>query len=124
MNKVPMAPTDIFGHTLDPGDIFVYCPGSKRNASLRVGIFIESFINNIGDFKIKVMLVTSPSKWSSKDVFSIIKPEVFSQRCSIVANPYFHIDSEIMIKTLKLIDKLKLDGVLPDFNDSPDQIQE
>lgn len=103
--------TDLFGHPLEAGDIFVYCPGSKRAASLRVGIFIETFTNNNGIEKVKIRLVTERG---IETAMSSIKPEIFSERSSIVSNPHFHIGSELMNNAIKAIDQLIESGDLPE----------
>jgi hypothetical protein len=102
--------TDIFGHQLEPGDIFVYCPGSKRSASLRVGIYIGTFINNNDLEKVKIRLVTQRGLESA---MSSIKPDIFSERCALVSNPHFHIGSTIMNNAIKSIDVLIESGDLP-----------
>lgn len=119
---------DIFGNVFEPGDLFLYCPGSKRNASLKVGIFIEvkeliplkkqksevkmSVTQQIlqrmdqakphrPDVRVKLM-----NDYGFGEVFSDIHLDTFGQRSSLLSHPEFVLDSKIIQRAIQVRDDL------------------
>ena len=80
--------TDMFGTELSRGDIFVYCPGSKRGASMNVGVFVDSHINHRDRPKAKVTFINDGHYESSE---TQIDADTFSSRTMLISNPYFYI---------------------------------
>lgn len=101
---------DILGTKLEAGDLVFYCPGSKRNATLKIGIFVGVFENEHYKAKAKIIFVSEFNRRTHH--VSMVNLKTFSSRCAIIPNPLFHINSEKIITALKLLDDLKCSGII------------
>jgi len=114
MSKVLQPVIDILGNTLYPGDIVAYCPGSKRRANLRIGVFVSTGLNSAKNQKVRVRLVEK----DNTGVTASIDLECFQERAVLVSMPQFHIDSKLVQQAIRALDDLKDDGLIVPENQS------
>lgn len=115
--------TDIFGNVFEPGDVFVYCPGSKRNASMRVGVFIavmpssrtaDKMRKGDPEMDVQIKLV---NPYGLSESLGYIALHTFSERASLIANPEFRLDSKLIQRAIQVIDDLKDSGLIRGSNE-------
>lgn len=111
---------DIFGNAFEPGDFFLYCPGSQRNASMRLGVFIDIAIpdkriplpgkkkitrrmDEILQPNVRVKLI---NEHGFGEVLAQMAASTFSKRAALLPNPEFSIDSKLIQRAIQIKDDL------------------
>lgn len=111
---------DIFGNVFEPGDFFLYCPGSQRNPSLRLGVFVDVTISTKGKSlpgqkqgprrldeilypNVRVKLINENGLGES---LALIAESTFCKRAALLSNPEFSIDSKLVQRAIQVRDDL------------------
>lgn len=128
---VQLIAKDIFGNAFEPGDFFLYCPGSKRNASLKMGIFIDVIpvtkpkankskadLKSARDFR-KIGAAPQPqarvkllSDYGYGEVITCIDVDIFAKRAALYLTAEFTIDSNITKRAIQVRDDMRDSGLI------------
>lgn len=107
---------DIFDNVLEPGDFFLYSPGSQKQNKMRLGIFIgvdriaPKRLDEHASYKVKIKLI---DELPFLETMASLDIHTFSQRAAFFSHPEFSLNNKLIQKAIRTRDELIDQGLIP-----------